>query len=157
MFMGTLRSVLVCEECGIKRTRTEQFLNISLPLAKEFSSTTEVGTRSSPRRGRISIEICLEHFTHPEALSDTVHCPSCNAKTKTLKQHTFSKLPKVLCLHLKRFDAASNKKITDFVSFPAYGLDMGKHLPHWYVFYFFLLITLYGEDKSLTNIHLLLT
>merc|ERR1712157_419786 len=33
--------------------------------------------------------------------------------------------------HLKRFDAVSNKKITDPVIFPAYGLDMGPYLPHW--------------------------
>jgi hypothetical protein len=72
-----------------------------------------------------------EHFTAPESLSDPVDCPSCRRKTPTKKQHTFAKLPKVLCLHLKRFDAATNKKIDDFVSFPASGQDMGRMLPHW--------------------------
>jgi ubiquitin C-terminal hydrolase len=72
-----------------------------------------------------------EHFTAPESLSDPVDCPSCRRKTPTKKQHTFAKLPKVLCLHLKRFDAATNNKIDDFVSFPASGLDMGRMLPHW--------------------------
>jgi ubiquitin carboxyl-terminal hydrolase 22/27/51 len=47
-----------------------------------------------------------------------------------LKQQTFAKLPTILCLHLKRFDAAANKKIDDPVSFPAV-LDMGSYLPHW--------------------------
>lgn len=130
IFMGTLRSVLICQKCGCKRTQSESFSNVSLPLAKEFP-TTNTEVRSSPRRGKISVRSVLDHFTRPETLADLVFCPSCNSKTKTLKQHTFSKLPEVLCLHLKRFDAAVNKKITDFVAFPAYGLDMGKHLPHW--------------------------
>lgn len=129
MFMGTLRSVLVCQKCGCKRTQTESFSNISLPLAKEFPPI-ESQARSA-RRGKISVKICLKHFTRPETLSDSVFCPSCNSKTKTLKQHTFSTLPEILCLHLKRFDAAANKKILDFVAFPAYDLNMGPHLPQW--------------------------
>jgi ubiquitin carboxyl-terminal hydrolase 22/27/51 len=52
-------------------------------------------------------------------------------QTPTKKQHVVAKLPKVLCLHLKRFDAALNKKIEDFVSFPGAGLNMGPYLPHW--------------------------
>mmetsp|Transcript_8786 Transcript_8786/g.16321 ORF Transcript_8786/g.16321 Transcript_8786/m.16321 type:complete len:213 (+) Transcript_8786:1461-2099(+) len=127
--MGTLRSVLICQKCGCKRTQAESFSNVSLPLAKEFPANKEA--RSSTRRGNISVQSVLNHFTRPEVLADPVYCPSCNSKTKTMKQHTFSKLPEVLCLHLKRFDAAANKKITDFVAFPAYDLDMGMHLPHW--------------------------
>jgi ubiquitin C-terminal hydrolase len=72
-----------------------------------------------------------DHFTAPESLSDPVDCPSCRRKTPTKKQHTFAKLPKVLCLHLKRFDAVTNKKVDDFVRFPASSLDMGRMLPHW--------------------------
>jgi ubiquitin C-terminal hydrolase len=80
------------------------------------------------------VETCLEHFTSAEKLADRVDCPSCKKKTQTKKQHTFSKLPRVLCVHLKRFHPALNKKIDDFVAFPAWGLNMGPHLPHWYVF-----------------------
>lgn len=80
---------------------------------------------------KMNIQHCLKHFTAPERLGDQIECPSCHRKTPTKKQQTFSRLPKVLCLHLKRFDAAKNKKINDFVSFPAFGLDMGALLPHW--------------------------
>jgi ubiquitin C-terminal hydrolase len=128
IFTGTLTSVLVCQQCGCKRTQSESFSNVSLPLAKEFLSST---SQSITRQGKISVDICLDHFTLPETLSDPVFCVVCNEKTITQKQHTFSKLPEVLCLHLKRFNAAANKKITDFVSFPARDLDMGKHLTHW--------------------------
>ncbi len=113
IFGGSLRSVLICDQCGCKRSQIESFLNLSLPLKSD------------------NINACLKHFTDPETLSDPIYCPSCNKKTNTLKQHTFAKLPRVLCLHLKRFDAATNKKISDFVSYPASDLDMGKYLPHW--------------------------
>jgi ubiquitin C-terminal hydrolase len=103
-------------------------VNISLSLSEEVERM---------QRGKgfrvfdISVETCLEHFVLPEKLGDLVHCSSCAKKTETKKQHTFAKLPKVLCLHLKRFDAARNRKIENFVSFPARGLNMGSLLSHW--------------------------
>ena len=127
LFEGTLRSVLVCEECGTKRTLSEPFLNISLHISKEANMP------GSGVSDKLTVDSCLEHFTSPEKLADPVDCPTCGKKTPTKKQHTFSKLPRVLCVHLKRFHAALNKKIDDFVAFPAYGLNMGPHLPHWYV------------------------
>jgi len=132
LFEGTLRSVLVCEACGSKRTLSEAFLNISLPLSKEVMMSNLMSS-SNVAVPKLSVERCLDHFTSPEKLADPVDCPSCGKKTPTKKQHTFSKLPRVLCIHLKRFNAALGKKIEDFVGFPARGLNMGPHLPHWYV------------------------
>lgn len=123
LFEGTLRSVSICEDCGCKRSLQEPFLNVSLPLSED--SVLKFTSR------KMNIQHCLKHFTAPERLGDQIECPSCHRKTPTKKQQTFSRLPKVLCLHLKRFDAAKNKKINDFVSFPAFGLDMGALLPHW--------------------------
>jgi ubiquitin C-terminal hydrolase len=98
-------------------------MSLSLQLANENQET-------NPRRGILSVERCLTHFITPETLSGIL-CPTCRAKTVTSKQHVVAKLPRVLCLHLKRFDASYNKKIEDFVSFPLQGLDMGPYLPHW--------------------------
>lgn len=137
LFEGSLRSVSICEECGCKRSMVEAFLNVSLPLSKH----TDAPSRYD--KGKISVERCLKQFTHPESLVDPVDCPTCKRKTKTRKQHTFGSLPKILCLHLKRFDAAKNRKITDFVSFPARGLDMGPLLPQWAE-------VLQGKDDTLT-------
>lgn len=132
IFEGTLRSVLICEECGNKRNLSEPFLSVSLPLSKEVERRESVGgKRGMIGKGTLSLESCLEHFTAPEQLSDPVDCPSCKKKTPTKKQHSFSKLPKILCFHLKRFDAAQNKKIDDFVAFPAHALNLAVYLPHW--------------------------
>lgn len=97
-------------------------MNISLSLSEKMEKTHE---------GCLSVETCLQHFVLPELLGDLVYCPSCRKRTPTKKQHTFANLPKILCLHLKRFDAAKNKKIEDFVSFPSHGLNMGVLLSHW--------------------------
>jgi ubiquitin C-terminal hydrolase len=107
----------------------EAFMNISLTLSEEVERLQLESSDGSSKE--ISVETCLEHFILPEKLGDPVQCPSCDKKTSTKKQHTFAKLPKVLCLHLKRFDAARNKKIDEFVSFPARGLNMGTLLSHW--------------------------
>jgi ubiquitin C-terminal hydrolase len=137
LFEGTLRSVLLCQECGNKRTQSEQFLSISLPLSKEFQKTTTAAGKpgeasmSPVGNTKLSVERCLRHFTLPEMLADSVDCPSCGKKTPTKKQHVVSKLPRVLCLHLKRFDAQLNKKIEDHVSFPIHNFNMGSFLPHW--------------------------
>eukprot|EP00934_Nitzschia_sp_Nitz4_P001494 Nitzschia sp. Nitz4//scaffold96_size78090//25862//29503//NITZ4_005490-RA/size78090-augustus-gene-0.55-mRNA-1//1//CDS//3329560561//1494//frame0 len=126
-FEGSLNSVLLCEACGSKRIRHEEFLNVSLSL----SDKVERATASGDETNKLSVESCLENFILPEELGDPVFCPACDKKTPTKKQHTFATLPKVLCLHLKRFDAAQNKKIDEFVKFPAKGLNMGKYLAQW--------------------------
>eukprot|EP00523_Entomoneis_sp_CCMP467_P005738 CAMPEP_0168752468 /NCGR_PEP_ID=MMETSP0724-20121128/18402_1 /TAXON_ID=265536 /ORGANISM="Amphiprora sp., Strain CCMP467" /LENGTH=1494 /DNA_ID=CAMNT_0008800719 /DNA_START=25 /DNA_END=4510 /DNA_ORIENTATION=+ len=144
LFEGSLRSVLLCQECGAKRVQKESFLSISLDLSKEVQKTTAahfVPPRSSSSSGvpvssptsretrKLSVEKCLRHFTSPEQLLDPVQCPQCQKKTTTKKQHVVSRLPPVLCLHLKRFHGL--QKMDDFVSFPAHNLNMGEYLPHW--------------------------
>lgn len=126
LFEGTLRTVLVCQECGNKRVHLEPFLSLSLPLSRDAINSNGI-------EKNISVEHCLKQYTLPELLEDHVDCPSCGKKTPTRKQHVIGRLPTVLCLHLNRFDASRNRKFEDFVSFPSRGLNMGIYLPHWYV------------------------
>jgi ubiquitin C-terminal hydrolase len=145
LFEGKLRSVLLCTECGQKRKQSESFLSISLPLAKDVQRTTDgrPGESSRGHSRKLSIERQLRHFTLPESLSG-IDCPTCKKKTTTIKQHVVSKLPKILCLHLKRFD--DKRKIGDFVSFPLDNLNMGSLLPQ------FCEVTSFGMN-SFKNIH----
>ncbi len=119
----------MCDECGYKRSHLEPFLNVSLSLPTTKASG---GSRAGNRRpsSRIDVRSCIDLFSEAEPLSDGFFCPWCKKKTKTHKQHTFAKLPTVLCLHLKRFCATTNKKIDDQVMYPS-TLDMGPYLPHW--------------------------
>lgn len=131
LFEGTLRSVFLCEECGEKRMLHEPFMNISLTLPEKVERVGSENGGPGSNGIPLSVETCLEHFIVPEKLGDPIECPHCEKRTPTKKQHTFAKLPKVLCLHLKRFDPARNRKIDEFVSFPAKGLNMGPLLSHW--------------------------
>lgn len=148
LFEGKLRSVLLCTVCGEKRKQSESFLSISLPLSKEVQRATEGRPgESTDGQGRaakfLSVERQLRHFTLPESLSDPVDCPACRKKTPTKKQHVVSKLPRILCLHLKRFD--DKKKINDFVSFPMKNLNMGSLLPQ------FCEVTRFADGQVETN------
>lgn len=132
-FQGLLKSVLLCQKCGNKRSQNEPFVNISLPINQkaahhENNYHESVNRQLAPKR--IDIRNCLDHFTEKESLSDPLRCDCCRERTSMFKQQTFSKLPTILCLHLKRFDAVMNKKIDDPISFPPI-LDMGSYLPHW--------------------------
>ena len=128
--------MLICGKCGRKRLQREPYMNISLPLAKELMLQPEgciqspFATKLPPCKASLSLLSCLEHFTTPEALVDPVFCVDCGEKTPTLKQHTFAKLSRVVCFHLKRFDFQTNKKITEPVTFPT-SLNMGSYLPGW--------------------------
>jgi len=114
----------------------EPYLNISLPLTKErilqpgIENKTPIADETTPYSAKLSLFSCLQHFTTPESLIDPVFCEDCGMKTPTLKQHTFAKLSRVLCFHLKRFDFQTKKKITEPVSFPI-TLNMGSYLPGW--------------------------
>eukprot|EP00903_Cladosiphon_okamuranus_P012221 g11461.t1 len=98
-----------------------------------------IGSRRGGGRSRAaapgparSITDCFARFAARENLTVRMACDSCAATSvcKT-KQMSFCSLPRVLVLHLKRFDAMADRKIDDFVSFPARGLDMGKYLTGW--------------------------
>ncbi|GAX26796.1 ubiquitin carboxyl-terminal hydrolase 22/27/51 [Fistulifera solaris] len=119
LFDGSFRSVLICQECRNKRSQTESFMSISLPLSKEVER----------QPSKLSVESCLKNFTSLETLADPVDCPVCHKKTVTKQQHVIRRLPRLLVLHLKRFD--NSRKIEDSVSFPERHLNMGIYLPHW--------------------------
>ncbi|KAK6309449.1 hypothetical protein J4Q44_G00209120 [Coregonus suidteri] len=71
-------------------------------------------------------------FTDLEELdqSELYMCPRCKKRQKSTKKFWVRKLPKVLCLHLKRFHWTSNlrNKVTTYVEFPLRGLDMRGYL-----------------------------
>lgn len=131
VFCGSLKSELVCQVCGHTSTTREPFLDLSLALcrAKQPSSTNDnqdITTRSSMEP--VKIEDCLSRFTSAETLPELAWCPACAGDVKRTKQLSIEKLPNVLVVHLKRFDALRDRKICDPVSFPLQGLDLSPQL-----------------------------
>ena len=120
-----MRSVLLCEKCGCRRFQNESFTILSLPLLEVAPSEIDNATTA-----KIDLYACLDAFCQTEQLHSLVFCPCCNDKTSTRKQLAFEKFPKVLCIHLKRFDALSSKKISDSVEFSS-ELKVGCYLSQW--------------------------
>jgi ubiquitin carboxyl-terminal hydrolase 8 len=59
------------------------------------------------------------------------HCPNCRVLRAATKKLSLSRLPPVLLIHLKRFQAKGpfTDKIETFVDFPLKGLDLTNYMP----------------------------
>ena len=75
-----------------------------------------------------TLEDCLLRYTRTERLMSEITCGKCGDRQPATKQMSFSKLPAVLCFHLKRFEHdAHAAKISTSVRFPE-SLDMRPFL-----------------------------
>ncbi|KAK3280653.1 ubiquitin-specific protease ubp2 [Cymbomonas tetramitiformis] len=121
IFTGTLRSDVMCGECGHTSTAFDPCVDLSLDFPSSSSS-------SDP----ISLTSCLEHFIRPERLSSRLRCQQCQALKESLKQMAIQRLPPVLCFHIKRFEHSSSRhssrKISRHLAFPLHSLDMAPFL-----------------------------
>ena len=72
-------------------------------------------------RGNNSLEESFEAWTRSEHIDD-YSCDKCNAKTTIRKRTCVKSLPRVMIVHLKRFEfnfeRMEREKVNDFLSFP---------------------------------------
>ncbi|XP_063285340.1 ubiquitin carboxyl-terminal hydrolase 37 isoform X2 [Pelobates fuscus] len=107
---------IICKMCGETVTKREQFNDLSIDL---------------PRRKKLlpcrSIQDSLDLFFRMEDLEYS--CEKCNGKSATVT-HKFSRLPRVLILHLKRYSfnvlLSLNNKVGQQVIIPRY-LTLSSH------------------------------
>lgn len=113
LFEGISSSIVKCKECKFESERTENFLDISLPIRNDFDKIYNT-----------SLEMALYNYLRPELLEKTnqYHCSKCDKKVDALKFVRLTKLPKILFIQLGRFEYDfvndNRKKINDRVSFP---------------------------------------
>lgn len=136
MFSGLLRSDVSCLVCGFTSTTYDPCLDISLDLDKASHSLEGRGTKLLKRdedRGLSTLQGCLDLFTRPEKLGSDqkFYCKNCEEKQDSLKQMSITKLPLVLCLHMKRFRHSFTQRISRKVDrhlhYP-FSLDMAPYL-----------------------------
>lgn len=84
LLVGSLRSEVKCLQCGLAHCRTEQFVELALPLAK-------------------SVKAALKAFVSCETLSATYECEKCESQTDASKSLQIDLCPAYLLLALKRF------------------------------------------------------
>ena len=117
-------------EAAKKSSSAPQGLDAGFKYGKDSYLPPTRGKSKSPEEtvSPMTLADCLSKFTSPEPLTSHVSCENCRTDRPFLKRLTISSLPNVLCLHLKRFDASTNRKINNSVSFPALSLDMSQYL-----------------------------
>ena len=140
IFNGTMRSDVICAKCGGRSTKFEDFTDISLDLPSSTTTTTEGGAvSSSVVADGCSVEGCLRSFTRVEQLgsNEQCFCATCGGLQDSAKQLSIHKLPRVLCVHMKRFKQSdynksnpgksTSSKLDGLVEFPLHSLDMSPH------------------------------
>ncbi|VDM31222.1 unnamed protein product [Hydatigera taeniaeformis] len=87
MFHGILSDTMYCEDCGHRYDREQSFSAINLTVCTA------------------DLLEAMRQYTREEVMEgdNAYFCERCQMKQRTLKRLTFSSLPPVLCLQLKRF------------------------------------------------------
>lgn len=105
-----VQHTITCKGCGETVTKREQFNDLSIDLPRR--------KKTLPLR---SIQDSLDLFFRMEEIEYS--CEKCNGKAATVT-HKFSKLPRVLILHLKRYSfnaqLSLNSKLGQQVVIPRY-------------------------------------
>lgn len=111
-----VQHTITCKCCGEVVTKREQFNDLSIDLPRR--------KKTLPLR---SIQDSLDLFFRMEEIEYS--CEKCNGKAATVT-HKFSKLPRVLILHLKRYSfnaqLSVNSKLGQQVVIPRY-LTLSSH------------------------------
>jgi ubiquitin carboxyl-terminal hydrolase 9/24 len=112
---GTFSNQFICTDCPHRYEREEAFLGLNLPIKSG------------------NLEESLLQFVKDELLDgeNAYNCEKCNEKRSAIKRTCIKKLPKYLCIQLKRFDYdwESNRslKFDDFFQFPR-ELDLAPYM-----------------------------
>ncbi|CAF0802298.1 unnamed protein product [Brachionus calyciflorus] len=107
IFEGMYSNQFICQDCEHSYDRQESFLALNLSV-KTFSN----------------LEQSMSQFVKDELLTgdNSYFCEKCNLKRSAIKRTCLKKLPKYLCIQLKRFDYdwESNRslKFDDHFEFP---------------------------------------
>ncbi|KAL5482206.1 hypothetical protein EMCRGX_G022501 [Ephydatia muelleri] len=123
LFGGRLQSDVTCLVCKKESRTYDPILDISLDIPEMKKGETS--------QSNCSLLDCLASFTSLEILDQTewYHCDQCNCRQPSSKKLTVESIPRVLCLHLKRFRYTTfvRTKLNTQVDFPLCGLDIGPY------------------------------
>nr|XP_057931023.1 ubiquitin carboxyl-terminal hydrolase 3 isoform X1 [Doryrhamphus excisus] len=129
IFGGILQNEVNCLICGTESRKFDPFLDLSLDIPSQFRQKRSKDQEPGPV---CTLRECLRSFTDLEELDETelYYCHKCKKRQKSTKKFWIQKLPKVLCLHLKRFHwtAFLRNKVDTYVEFPLKDLDMTGYL-----------------------------
>ena len=105
--MGLMKSHLRCPECNHESNTFEAYNMLSLAIPDPDDVPGQFG---------VTLNDCLEKFTHEEVLEDGNYwtCSKCKANVSATKHITVFTTPDVLILHLKRFKSTYDQEKKTF-------------------------------------------
>lgn len=99
-----------------------------LNAAIEHETVQQQRLAHSSRSDGIRLRDCIELYAAQEQLNEqnTWYCNKCQEHVQGYKQLTLWKVPRYLCVHLKRFQYTAHwrDRLDDLVDFPLEGLDL---------------------------------
>ncbi|CAB3410177.1 unnamed protein product [Caenorhabditis bovis] len=139
VFEGELENSIGCSECQNVSRRFEDFQDLSIPISRKpkrrnpdgmepgFFETLTSALCPIP----VHLEDCLDEYFEVCMLDgeNQYACSRCCKHVDAKKVVAISKLPEVVCIHLKRFgsDRAHSYKINTHVNFPLEDLDLSRY------------------------------
>ena len=130
IFCGQFRSTVTCKVCHHQSYCFDPFYNLSIPLPNDaLGRTIRRMKHNTSHQADCSLYDCLDRFVDDETLSihDKTDCMFCKKKQECSKSLKIEKAPRVLVLHLKRFNNARKKK-NHYLSFPITNLNISRYL-----------------------------
>jgi len=93
-------------------------------------SSNNVSTKISNKSSIVQIGDCFNEFCKEEMINGQWKCPKCNQIRDGCQSLRVWRLPDILTIHIKRFNASARyrEKITSKVDFPLTGLNMSQWL-----------------------------
>ncbi|CEM36204.1 unnamed protein product [Vitrella brassicaformis CCMP3155] len=103
IFGGALESVVTCCECGNVTRRREQMFNLSVQIPKKAVDLTGDGGEGEGKGADAGG--CIHSFFQKETMAgdNKYQCDKCCKKVVATRQYVMAETPKLLPLHLKRF------------------------------------------------------
>jgi ubiquitin carboxyl-terminal hydrolase 2/21 len=119
LFMGQLKSTLVCEKCKQRSVTFDPFWDLSPPMKR-----LGIGV------GAVKVTDCLKEFTTKMKLEgqESAYCDKCDSLEEAEKTLEIQKLPKILVLHLNRFAGLRFRSKLDIPIDIPLQLEMGPYL-----------------------------
>ncbi|XP_019359690.1 PREDICTED: inactive ubiquitin carboxyl-terminal hydrolase 50 [Gavialis gangeticus] len=117
LFEGQLSYEITCLECQNTTVKNEVFTVLSLPIPSETAC---------------SLQDCLDCFFQQDILTwnNQIQCSWCGTKQDTAVKTCLAKAPKIVILHLKRFDCQGSykRKLGTDIHYPLNNLDLSPYV-----------------------------
>lgn len=113
----------------IHSIKPENFFMLDLPILPSPLLKHSHNQHSHNQVGPITLEDCLDAFTHSEVLEgdNAWFNEKTGQKENIRKRITFWNFPKILVITLKRFSPCGRYKIDHLIPFPLQNLDLSKY------------------------------